>query len=267
MSNTKPVPIFNNYESCLANNINLTYMYRIAIANNDIIAMRKCYNPEYHANFKEFGIEILAYLAATDNLDFFKKIIQSWSLDLIFVRNITFRIACANNSCNVAEYLITKGTNASASNNVAIVYAAVFSENRMLNMLLNAGANIDARDNYPFLTAICYKNIIAIKFFIENKIDVNMPKGQPLKNAIRLGNLDTVQLLLDAGADVKILREKHFMYLFKNKMFDMVKLLINHGADLSVLNKSDNIDAGNAEFFRLLVSSGLDLCTIIKLLL
>ncbi len=98
----------------------------------------------------------------------------------------------------------------------------------IVKYLIEKGANISAQDNMALSRAVSNGHLEVIRLLLENGIE---PSGV-IFIAAKNGRLDIVRLLLDYGATIKAQDDSALIVAALNGHVDVVRLFLQHGAIL-----------------------------------
>ncbi len=172
------------------------------------------------------------------------------------------------------------------ANSTALMLAAYFNYNDLLEALIAAGAdiNIKNKDSYTALThAIFANNIEGAAILIDSGIDLTARTSHSYNNdylnlAAKENRFEILKLLIDAGMDVNITNEGGYTPLIHSMgNYEIFKYLLEHKADPNLITKnpspkynispitylgsscySRGIDADKFKILKLLLEYGAD---------
>lgn len=259
------LPIIDTYDFLAIEYDSPEYM-EISLANGEpyIVEMLECMYIE-----KIYGL--LEYLAAHNNIDMFKKIVEKVDgINLSFHDNCLLKIAVVNDSVNVLSYLLENnidpsvddhfavkvasyktlpilleyGANAAFDDNLAICYAMWGGNLEKIKLLHQNGADIHARNNFLIRTASRHYYFDVVRYLVEAGVDPHIDDDYPFRQAVSAGDVENVQFLLDYGAKIENLTVKDLESCIKTISFQTVKLLCDVGVDFTIINNQP-IDPNN----------------------
>jgi ankyrin repeat protein len=128
----------------------------------------------------------------------------------------------------------------------ALLWAAYWNDEKVVETLLAAGANVNAsnREGFTALSQACTNgNAVMVEALLKAGADANsfQAEGQSaLMTAARAGNAESVKALLDHGAEVNTKEswrgQTALMWATAENHPDVVKLLVEHGADVNAVS-------------------------------
>ena len=225
----------------------------VAIQKNDFQTIY-----EYVENNAIDKIKFLGSYNVFNNLILFRKLVDTFEVDLSCGDNILFRRAVANGNYDIVHFLIQNGIDVNVCNNFAIKVCG--SHNlELLKLLVENGANICVDNNYPIRYA-AYQNLYDIvKYLIENGADVNASNGYPLRFATCSINYEIIELLLENDADINFIGQNELLKVIRSGADNIVNLLITYGVDFSVINNYQCPDGYDySPMIKLLIENGVD---------
>ena len=156
---------------------------------------------------------------------------------------------------NFVKYLLNKGYDVHAEDDVALRYASSNGHTEVVKLLLDAGADVHAYNDYALRWTSANGHTEVVKLLLDAGADVHADDDEALRNTSYNGHTEVVKLLLDAGADVHAYDDEALRWASANGRTKVVKLLIDAGADVhasndyALLYASEN---GHAEIVKLL---------------
>ncbi len=164
--------------------------------------------------------------------------------------NTPLHYALAGGQTEVALFLISKGADVNALNNVnqsVLLFAAYFGNAEIAKALIAAGSTLNDQDVFG-RTALHYaarqRNIDATMVLVDNKaqLDIKDSIGEtPLHFAVRWGYDDIAEMLIDGGANLSITLPdgKTYLHLASIKGYAAVAdLLIYRGMKVEAIDSA-----------------------------
>lgn len=230
---------------------------------------------------------LLKYLVSQDIVDLFKKLVESYNIDLSMEDNIFLKISCSNGSINILKYLVFQGTKLDLCDNFAIKAASSLSNIDMLKFILDNDISASINNNYPIQCAAQAGSLAAIKLLVQYDADIHSKNEYVLRNAVynenyqiveyainmdaninvnngfpirtAINNMDTkcTKLLLQKGADINFITENDLIKVIRCGIEPHINLLADHGVNFNMLNNCVCEQKAN-NYINTLISKGID---------
>ena len=164
--------------------------------------------------------------------------------------------AAENGHLNVVKYLVGKGANVRAEDDVAVRYAAENGHLDVVKYLVSQGANMRAQNDYAVCGAALNGHLAIVMYLVEQGADIHADGDCAMLGAAENGHLDTVRYLVEQGANVRAQNDYAVRGAAENGHLATVQYLVEQGA---------NVHARDDDAMRYAAENGhLDIVNYIK---
>ena len=146
-------------------------------------------------------------------------------------------IWCCQNGYNIlVNFLIEKGVNVNAQNNLALIYACQNDYPRIVQLLINNGADVNAQDTLSLIAASLEGYYEIVEILVNSGANVNAQNSEALILASLYGRYEVVKFLIDNGANINDQNDQALISASDEGYLEIVKLLVDNGANISSRN-------------------------------
>lgn len=152
-------------------------------------------------------------------------------LDINILNGKPLMLACQFSHSDVAKYLLEKGANPHASNNLALRKAVENDDIDLIKLLVRSyGARANNNDA---LSLACFRGkTMAIRILVEEAgADIYQYDSKPLMEACRMGNQSAVEVLFEHDMKFEQTNGAGLMIAIENGHKGVVKFLLNQNLD------------------------------------
>ncbi len=151
----------------------------------------------------------------------------------------------------------------------ALIEASIKGNLNIVNFLLKKGANIHANNDLAIIKASEYGHLNIVEFLVENGANIHANNDSVLMTAAYRGHLNIVKYLVSFEINNDSINSAFNVSIIQNKP-EIAKILFKHGADINLENNSfleNAVMFENSETVKLLLDNGVKLPPEINYLL
>lgn len=149
--------------------------------------------------------------------------------------------ASENGDINMVKRLIQIGA---TSYDIALKEASLFGHLEIVKYLIEKGANIQANNNLALRMAVMNKHLDIVKYLIENGADIHINNEYILRKATELNHLEMIKYLIENGANWYLIKNRPiFKEILKQETNNLKNILTTNYITLNQYNPE--IDIGS----------------------